>query len=189
AGVVSRGRTTAEALQKADAAAGRLVADAKAAGLADADVATSSFSVSPLWSTSGSDGAPSHITGYSVENTFELKIRRLADLGPLLERLVAGGTNAVSGIAFDVSDADKRRDQARVAAVTAARARAELLADAAGERIVRVLAMTEGGDDRPMPRVFAKAAMPSAAVPIEPGSRTIVATVTMTFELAPRETK
>lgn len=189
AGVVSRGRTTAEALQKADAAAARLVADAKAAGLADADVATSSFSVSPLWSSTGSDGTPSRITGYSVENTFELKIRRLADLGPLLERLVAGGTNSVSGIAFDVSDAEKRRDQARVAAVNAARARAELLAEAAGERLVRVLAITESSDDRPMPRVFAKAVTQSAAVPVEPGSRTISAAVTMTFELAPRETK
>jgi len=187
AGVVSHGRSTAEALQKADAAAARLVADAEAAGVAKADVATSSFSVSPLWSPAGSDGAPSRITGYTVENTFELKIRRLADLGPLLERLVAGGTNSVSGIAFDVSDAEKRRDQARVAAVAAARARAELLAEAAGQRLVRVLAMTEGGDDRPMPRVFAKAA--TAAVPVEPGSRTLSAAVTMTFELAARETK
>ncbi len=31
--------------------------------------------------------------------------------------------------------------------------------------------------------------MPTAAVPVEPGNRTLSATVTMTFELAPRETR
>lgn len=190
AGVVSQGKTTAEALQKADRAAAALVAEAEAAGLAKADVATVDFSLQPTWSQTGPNGAAPRITGYTVSNVFSLKIRRLADLGPLLERLVAGGTNTVSDIAFDVSDAGKRRDEARVAAVTEARARAELLAKAAGERIARVLSMTEDGGDRPMPRVFAKAAMaPAAAVPVEPGSRTLSATVTMTFELAPHEAK
>lgn len=185
AGVVSEGRTTAEALAGADRAAAALLKEAEAAGIARADVATADFSVAPIWAQR-TDATPERITGYTVTNVFEVKIRRLADLGPLLERLVATGTNSVTGIAFDVSDAEKRRDEARVAAVRAARARADLLAEAAGERVVRVLEMSES-TDRPMPRVFAKAALAGdRAVPVEPGTKTISATVTMTFELAPR---
>lgn len=191
AGVVAEGRTTATALAEADRAAAALLREVEAAGIAKADVATVDFSVRPNWSQrTGTNPPPAHIVGYTVENTFRVKVRRLADLGPLVERLVETGSNSVSGIAFDVSDADRRRDEARVAAVKAARARADLLAEAAGERIVRVLSMTEGGDEAPMPRVFARAAAaPAAAVPVEPGSRTLSASVTMTFELAPRETK
>lgn len=193
AGVISEGRTTAEALKKADDAGKALVAEARAAGIAPADVATSDFSVTPVWAarTGNAQGGAERITGYTVTNTFTLKVRRIADLGPLLEKLLARGTNSVSGIAFEVSDAEKRRDEARVAAVTTARARAELLANAAGERIARVLSMSEGPVDRPMPRVFAKAmaAPPERAVPVEAGSQTISASVTITFELAPRETK
>lgn len=191
AGIVSEARTTAEALAGADKAAAALLTEAEAAGIAKADVTTSNFSVTPVWSSRTTpDGAPSRITGYSVSNTFTLEVRRIADLGPLLERLVAKGTNTVSGIAFDVSDADKRRDEARVAAVTAARARAELLATAVGQRLVRVLSIGEGATDRPMPRLYAKAAMGApGAVPVEAGSQTISAEVTMTFELAPREAK
>lgn len=188
AGVVSEGRTTAEALAGADRTAAALLKEAEAAGIARADVATADFSVTPIWAQR-SNGTPERITGYTVTNVFEVKVRRIADLGPLLERLVASGTNSVTGIAFDVSDAEKRRDEARVAAVKAARARADLLAEAAGERIVRVLAMTESSD-HPMPRVFAKAALAGdRAVPVEPGTKTISATVTMTFELAPLATK
>lgn len=190
AGVVSEARTTAEALAGADKAAAALLAEATAAGIAKADVATANFSVSPVWtSRSGNGNEPARISGYSVSNTFTLKIRRLADLGPLLERFVAKGSNTVSGIAFDVSNAETRRDEARVAAITAARARAELLAGAADQRLVRVLSISEGAADRPMPRVFAKAAMSAGAVPIEAGSQTISADVTMTFELAPRATR
>lgn len=191
AGIVSEARTTAAALAGADKAAAALLAEATAAGIAKADVATADFSVAPVWSTrTGSGDGPARITGYSVSNTFTLEVRRIADLGPLLERLVAKGTNTVSGIAFDVSDADKRRDEARVAAVTAARARAELLATAVGQRLVRVLSIGEGATDRPMPRLYAKAAMGApGAVPVEAGSQTISAEVTMTFELAPREAK
>jgi len=187
AGIVSEARTTAAALAGADKAAAALLAEATAAGIAKADVATADFSVAPVWSTrTGSGDGPARITGYSVSNTFTLRIRRLADLGPLLERVVAGGSNTVSGISFEVSDAGKRRDEARVAAVAAARARAELLAAAADQRLVRVLSISEGAAERPMPRVFAKAAMSAGAVPIEAGTQTISADVTMTFELAPR---
>lgn len=191
AGIVSEARTTAEALAGADKAAAALLAEAEAAGIAKADVATSNFSVSPVWSSrSTPDGSPARITGYSVSNTFTLKIRRIADLGPLLERIVAKGSNTVSGIAFDVSDAEKRRDEARVAAVAAARARAELLAAAADQRLVRVLSIGEGTAEHPMPHLYAKAAMGAAgAVSIEAGSQTISAEVTMTFELAPRAAK
>ena len=191
AGVVSEGRTTAQALAKADEAASALVAEAAAAGISKDDIATADFTVAPVWASprpGGSVEATPRISGYTVSNTFTLKVRRIADLGPLLERIVGKGTNTVSGIAFEVSNAENRRDDARVAAVAAARKRAELLADAADQRLVRVLTLAEGSAPRPMPVVFAKAAMSAErAVPVEAGTQTIAAEVTITWELAPRQ--
>ncbi len=190
-GVVAEGHTTTEALAGADKAAAALLAEARAAGVAEADVATSNFSLNPVWSSRpSSSGETSRITGYTVSNTFTIKVRRIADVGPLLERMVGRGSNQISGIAFEVSDAEARRDEARVAAVAAARKRAELLAAAADQRIVRVLSLTESSADH-HPPVFAKAmsSAPGGSVPVEAGSRSIEAGVAMTFELAPRETK
>ncbi len=187
AGVVTEAKTSAEALANADKAAAAFLAEVEAAGIAKADVATTEFRLNPIWSSrpSTSTAEASRITGYGVTNVFAVKVRRLADLGPLLERLVAKGSNSISGIAFEVSDADARRDQARVAAVAAARARAELLAHAAGQRLERLITLTEGAADAPHPVYFAKAAPMAAGVPVEAGTQIIGAEVTMTFEIAP----
>lgn len=188
AGVVSEAKTSAEALSGADKAAGAFLAEVEAAGIAKADVATTDFRLNPIWSQRApSSSEPNRIAGYSVTNVFAVKVRKLADLGPLLERVVAKGTNSVSGIAFEVSDAETKRDEARVAAVKAARARAELLAGAGEQSLVRILTITEGASEQPHPVFYAKAAPMAAGVPVEAGTQTITAEVTVTFEIAPRQ--
>ena len=92
----------------------------------------------------------------------------------------------VHGIAFEVSKADTLRNDARKAAIADARAKADLLAAAAGARVGRVLAIEEGGARAPQPRVYAagRAAMAkSAAPPIEAGSQRLDAHVSVTWTL------
>lgn len=189
AGIIAEGKTSAEALAQADKAASALVAEVAAAGIPKADIATEQFSVTPVWGQREQGGRKvDAISGYQVTNRFTIRVRRLADLGPLLERLVGKGTNSVSGIAFEVSDIDAKREEARIAAVKTAMRRAETLTSAAGQRIARVLTITEGGGEMPSP-VFAKRAMAAdaGAVPVEAGTETITAEVSMTFEIVPAD--
>lgn len=186
-GVVSEARTSAEALAAADRAAGALLTEAAAAGVPKEDVATAEFSLAPQWAKKRRDGRDvDEIAGFAVSNRFTVRVRKLAAVGPLLERMIGRGSNSVSGLSFEVSDVEARREEARVAAVKAAVRRAETLTEAAGQRIVRVLTISEGGQEPPRP-AFARATMAAApAVPVEAGTETISAEVTMTFEIAPR---
>jgi hypothetical protein len=80
------------------------------------------------------------------------------------------------------------RDQARTAAMKDAIRKAEILADAAGVRIVRLFSAAEEVADAPRPiamRMTADAAQ-RAPVPVEAGEQEIRARVTGVFEIAPK---
>ena len=78
-------------------------------------------------------------------------------------------------------------DEARTAAMKAARDRAALYANAAGLKVVRILSISESGGYSPRPMVYAKMAMAdmAEAAPVEAGELSLSASVTVQFELAP----
>jgi uncharacterized protein YggE len=99
--------------------------------------------------------------------------------------VVTAGANQISGIAFDVADPQAAADEALRKAIADARRKAELMAAAAGVRIVRVLDISGGGG---MP-MFARAerAFDSAApqsVPVMPGESRVQANANIVFEIA-----
>ena len=89
----------------------------------------------------------------------------------------------MNGLSFDVSKAETLKDEARKQAIENALRRAKLLASAAGAEVGEVIAISEevahGG-----PRPFAMARAAKAdLVPIEGGSETLEARVTVTWAL------
>jgi uncharacterized protein len=113
-------------------------------------------------------------------------IRDIARIGEMLDVLLSAGANRVGSIGFTVSDLDRKLDGARTEAVRDAFRRARLYAEAAGVTLGRVIAMNEADAIPPRPPVpYARAAMEAAAMPIEAGSQTASASVTVTFELKP----
>ncbi|HUJ38041.1 MAG TPA: SIMPL domain-containing protein, partial [Hyphomicrobium sp.] len=109
-------------------------------------------------------------------------VHNLDKLGELLDRLVSLGANEMAGLSFDVSQAEKLRDEARKEAVANAQRRAKLYADAAGVQLGEVVSIDEGGGNTPRP-IFAGRALKADAVPIERGSETLEATVSVTWAL------
>src|SRR6266571_4464068 len=95
-----------------------------------------------------------------------------ASVGKFLQAAVDAGANTVSGVSFSVSDPARGRDAALQSAMADARAKAEVLARAAGRALGHVIAIAEGGGVRPpVPLAFEMKAMRQAAeVPIEPGT-------------------
>ncbi len=180
-GVTAEGASAREALTANTAAMQKVVGELKSAGIDPKDIQTSSFRVEPRY-TRPEEGQAPKIDGYSVTNEVQVLVRDLEKVGDVLDRLVTAGANQSSGLSFEVSKAETALDEARKQAVANARRRAELYAAAAGAEVGEVLTITEG-DAAPPPRpVFARA-MKAEAVPIERGTETLEASVTITWAL------
>jgi uncharacterized protein YggE len=179
-GVVTEGATAKEAIARNTAAMSKLVDGLKKSGIAAGDIQTTTFNVGPRY-TQPKDGKPATINGYQVTNQIRLTIRNVAKLGDLLDEAIALGANQVNHIAFDVADADALKDEARKQAVTNARKRAELYATAAGASLGDVLRISEDGAGFD-PVLRGRVAL-QAAVPVEPGTRTLEVEVHVTYAL------
>ncbi len=181
-GVVAEAPSAREALSKNTVVMKKLIDGLKAAGIEAKDIQTSSFNVNPVYSNPREGQAPV-ITGYQVHNQVTIRARDLARLGDVLDSMVSLGANQMNGLAFEVSKAETLRDEARKAAIANARRRAELYATAAGATVGEVVSISEDtAGFHPQPKVYARAAM-AEAVPIERGTQTLEANVTVTWSL------
>src|SRR5688572_28452009 len=125
------------------------------------------------------------IVGYQVQNEVRVTVREIGTSGALLDQVVTAGANQISGIAFDVADPQAAADEALKKAIADAKRKAELMAAAAGVRIVRVLDIS-GGGGFPMfaraERAFDAAGAPP--VPVMPGETRVQANANIIFEIA-----
>ncbi|MFD1704054.1 SIMPL domain-containing protein [Methylopila henanensis] len=185
-GVVTRAPTAAAALKANAAAMTKVIAALKAAKIEDRDVGTSGVSVQPQYDY-GENRAPK-LSGYEVRNTVTIRARDLDALGGLLDSLVESGSNQIEGLAFDVSDKDKRLDEARRAAVKDARRKAELYAEGLQVTLGEPLTVEERGSPEAAPPapVFMRAkAMDSAqSTPIARGEQELRAVVSVRWSIA-----
>lgn len=186
-GVVSEGKTAREALDANSAAVATMIAAIKAAGVEGRDVSTSGFSVQPQYAPQKKDGDPLRIASYQVTNSVTVRLRDLAKLGDLLDQLVTNGANQINGIAFDLAEPGKLEDAARAEAVKDARHQAEIIAGAAGVRLVRVVSINSDAAPQPMPRMMMMAARAEKmdSVPVEAGETQVRAGVTVVYEIEP----
>jgi uncharacterized protein YggE len=180
-GVTADGATAREALTKNTAAMQKVIAELKAAGIDAKDIQTAAFRVEPRYTRPAEGHAPT-IDGYTVTNEVQVLVRDLGKLGDILDRLVSAGANQTAGLSFEVSQAETLLDEARKQAVANALRRAQLYAQAAGAAVGEVLFITEGSGEPPRP-VFMARAMKADAVPIERGTETLEANVTITWAL------
>jgi uncharacterized protein YggE len=182
AGVLSEGKTAAEALAKNTPALAKLVEAVKAAGVAPADLVTSRVSLTPRMTQPPAPGpnnpprAPK-IDGYEARTGLTITVRDLAKAGPLIDALVAAGSNEMSGISFGLADESKARDEARRKAAAAARSRAALYAEALGVKVGDLVSIVEAEAEsigRPQGdmRTFRMAAS-AAPISVEPGEITV----------------
>ncbi|MEX0752233.1 MAG: SIMPL domain-containing protein, partial [Xanthobacteraceae bacterium] len=132
-GVITAARTAREASEANAKAMTAVMAALKEAGVADGDVQTARLSLQPMRDQNRI--GPARITGFQASNQVTIKIRELAKVADIIDRLVAAGANDISGIQFVVSSPSKLLDQAREAAVADARRKAEIYARAANVRL------------------------------------------------------
>ncbi|MFM8745149.1 MAG: SIMPL domain-containing protein [Aestuariivirga sp.] len=185
-GVVTAGATAADALAANTQSMNSLFAALKEAGIAEKDMQTSNFSVQPRYDFNNGT-APPKLVGYEVSNTVTVTIRKLAGLGPLLDRLVTAGSNQIQGIGFMVSAPDVALDAARQLAAADATRKAKVYAAAMGVDLGKVISISEGGAQQPQPPLLRAGPMMAdaagAPVPVAAGEQNMSVDVTVTWEI------
>lgn len=194
AGVVSEGKSAAEALARNTPALAKLVEAVKAAGIAPGDLMTSQVSLTPRMTQPPPNPGPrppraATIDGYEARTGLTITVRDLAKAGPLIDALVAAGSNEMSGISFGLADESKARDEARKKAADAARARASLYAQALGVKVGDLVSIVEAEAEmigRPQGdmRAFRMAAS-AAPISVEPGEITVTSSLRTVWRIAP----
>lgn len=182
-GVSTEANTAREALSANSEAMKALIAGLKSAGIEPKDIQTSSFHIEPRY-TNPREGEVTVINGYRVMNQVEIVSRKIENLGAVLDQMVTLGANQMNGLTFEVSQAETLKDEARKAAMANAQRRAKLLAAAAGAEVGEVISISEetSGPPQPFQYKMARATM-AESVPVEQGTATLEARVTVTWGL------
>lgn len=180
-GVTTQGATAAEALAENSRATDAVIARLTASGVEARDMQTSNLSINPNWT--GYDSSTPTIAGYVASNMLTVRVRALDTTGTVLDAAVADGANTLNGMTFGLADPEPAYKEARKEAVADARAKAELLATAAGVKLGQVLSIADAGamtDPQPMYRD----AVAASPVPVVGGELGLIANVAVTWEIA-----
>jgi uncharacterized protein YggE len=180
--------TVEEAVNENNAKVAAVIAALKNAGAKADEIQTSNFSIYPQQDYSQQQqGKLPRLIGYQVSNSITVTKKEIASAGKLLQAAIGAGVNQSSGLSFSVSDPSRGRNEGLRAAFADARAKASLLAQAAGRILGPAIAITEGGASNPQPRPFVggrvMAAQVAAEVPVESGSEELAFTVSVVFAM------
>lgn len=184
-GVISEGKTAGAALAENTKAMNAIFDGLAAMKIAKDDIRTSQFSVSPVYTQPPArpDGTrePATIRGYQVNNQVTVTVRKLDNLGTILDKLVTLGSNRLDSIRFEIENPEALLDKAREAAVLDALRKAKLYANASGVALGPVISISEGGGYQQPTYMKAMAMRDSAPVPMAAGTQQISASVSMTI--------
>jgi len=184
-GVESRGATVSEATKGNNEKMTQVIDALKKAGVSDSEIKTSNFSVSPQQDFK--EGRTPRVVGYHVNNRITVTRDDLNNAGELLQTAINAGGNQASNLNFSVSDRARGRDQGLQLAFEDARAKAQVLAQAAKRTLGRAIVIVEGSlPNVPVPILMQESmtgARSASTVPIEQGSEEVRFTLSVTFEL------
>lgn len=161
----------------------------KGQGIAERDIKTLSYNISPQYSytdVSGMMRTPK-ITGYEVSETIQTTVRDLSSVGAFLGGLGKLEVQNVSGPDFTLDDTTAGHDAARADAIVKAKTQADLLAKQLGVHLGKIVNFSESSGGYPMPQygggimMSAKAEDASPSVPV--GENKYTATVSITYEI------
>jgi uncharacterized protein YggE len=178
-GVESQQSTASAAQSDLANKAAKLIARAKALGVADKDLNTAGYSVGPYYPP----GAQT-ISGYRASEQLQIKWHTVDTVGKALDALVQEGGATNIGVSFGLADPKAAQAEARTLAIADARSRAQAMANAAGVKlgqVIRVSDLTFSG--YPSTGYDLRAAAP-AATQLPVGELTVAITVEVDFAIA-----
>ena len=143
-GVRSQETTVAAARAKAATAMSQIMSVLKANNIADKDIQTVQFNISPVYNYDNKI-MQSLIVGYSVNNIVNVKIRNLNNVGKVIDAVAdAGGDlTVINSISFAVDNPEQYYTEARQKAMNDAQTKAQQLATLGGITLGKPIYVTE----------------------------------------------
>jgi uncharacterized protein YggE len=182
--VITQARLALDAQQQNANKTDEVVRALKNAAGAGADIKTSGYSLQPQ--RAYKEGQPPSITGFEARNSVTVTLADLTKVGPVIDATTQAGANDVAGIAFTLRKDRPARDQALAEATREAVSKAQVIAQALGGRVVRIVEVQEEGIERPRPMYDSMQTMRAgvaAATPIEIGTLDITSRVQLIAEI------
>ena len=159
-------------------------------GIKKDKIQTTMYDVSPQYDWNTGDGT--NLIGYSAFSNLTVKDAAIDEAGKLITACTEAGANEFNGLSYSSTQYDAVYAESLKKAVAAAKAKAEVLAEAAGRKLGDVKMIVEGYQDmtyaNTSEKVYTAAGMGAAedsasSANILPGQAEITANVTVTYTL------
>ncbi len=183
-GVNTKGATVADAQAANNAIMDKVIAAIREQGVAEEDIATSSFNVYPNYDYQYSRLTEGEtVSGYQVDNMLMVTVRDLAKISKVLDAAMAAGANQSYGITFSSSKQAEAYDEALKTAAKDGARKAELLAVSMDKTLGELVTIEEKEYSYNLYGASAtyKAEDAAAGTPILTGQIVVNATVTLTY--------
>lgn len=186
--VVTQAQTALAAQQDNARRSEAMVRALKSAAGAGAEVETSGYSLQPQYTYR--ENQPPLIKGYEARNTVSVTLSDLTKVGPVIDAATAAGANTIDNLAFTLRRDEPARDEALGKATREALRKAQVMAQALGGRVGRIIEVQEASVGRPVP-IYDTRAMRGGiaskemmqATPVEIGTLDIRAQVQLVAEI------
>ncbi|MDQ2890982.1 MAG: SIMPL domain-containing protein [Gemmatimonadota bacterium] len=155
--IESRAPSASAAAGANASATASVLAALRAAGLRDADLSTTGFTVGTDYMRQVTAATPSSVHGgptrqapiiFLARNGVRTSVRTVANLGRIIDAALAAGATSIGRVQFTSDGTEKARSDALALAVQHARADAEVIARAAGGSLGPVVELTTLRNDQ-----------------------------------------
>lgn len=181
--VVTQARNALDAQQDNANKSDAVVRALKSAAGPGAEIKTSGYSLQPQ--RIYKDNQPPTISGYEARNSVTVSLADLTKVGAVIDAAAQAGANDVAGISFTLRKDRPARDQALAEATREALSKAQVIAQALGGRVVRIVEVQEEGVEKPRPMEYAqmRTTAANASTPVEVGTLDITSRVQLVAEI------
>lgn len=141
-GVEARDKEVLKAQQKANEVISAVRKTLKEAGVKDENINTDYINIYAVYDYSNDTD---EITAYRASSSLAIRVADAQNAGQLIDAAFSAGANTLNGINFSAQNTEKEKAEAVRLAVADARARAEVMAEAAGLKITGIKEISDGG--------------------------------------------
>jgi uncharacterized protein YggE len=186
-GIEAQAATVSEAQAQATEAMDNVMKALKDNGVAEKDIQTQQYSISPItkWDEEKEE---EKIIGYRVTNIVLAKIRELDKAGSIIDAVAQAGGDytRIQNISFTIEDPTPYYEEARTKALDDAKSKAEQIADLASVKLGKPTYISEGAVYIPAitrDLYEAGAPVPAPVTPISPGEMKITLNVQIAYAI------
>lgn len=189
-GVIEQGDDAESVLAANSGKMQAVITSLEAIGLTKEDYQTGRFNIHPTYTPYPKDPPPNWkqtINGYEVTNNIAVKTDKIFLAGKMIDAANKAGANSIENIHFSLRDARSYWHEAISKATTNAINDANVIAQAAGVKLGRLISVTLDNTNTINPRsnniYFAKSMGNESLPPIEAGNVSISASVSIVYEI------